>query len=154
MLHLEIDQQTKAAWEERLLNLQNSYKESLTALENSEAINYKRGIAESCKNLGYCYWRFSDFSLSLSHSLRAIKIFQNLNDLKGEADTLNNIGAVYMFQNDNEKRLEVNLRCKKIREKIGDLEGVSSSEGNIGETYFEMGAVSYTHLTLPTTPYV
>ncbi len=139
MLHLEIDQQTKAAWEERLLNLQNSYKESLTALENSEAINYKRGIAESCKNLGYCYWRFSDFSLSLSHSLRAIKIFQNLNDLKGEADTLNNIGAVYMFQNDNEKRLEVNLRCKKIREKIGDLEGVSSSEGNIGETYFEMG---------------
>jgi len=139
MLHLEIDQQNKAAWEERLLNLQNSYKESLTALENSEAINYKKGIAESCKNLGYCYWRFSDFSLSLSHSLRAIEIFQNLNDLKDEADTLNNIGAVYMFQNDNEKRLEVNLRCKKIREKIGDLEGVSSSEGNIGETYFEMG---------------
>lgn len=139
MLHLEIDQQTTAAWEERLLNLQNSYKESLTALENSEAINYKKGIAESCKNLGYCYWRFSDFSLSLSHSLRAIEIFQNLNDLKGEADTLNNIGAVYMFQNDNEKRLEVNIRCKKIREKIGDLEGVSSSEGNIGETYFEMG---------------
>lgn len=139
MLHLEIDQQNKAAWEERLLNLQNSYKESLTALGNSEAINYKKGIAESCKNLGYCYWRFSDFSLSLSHSLRAIEIFQNLNDLKGEADTLNNIGAVYMFQNDNEKRLEVNLRCKKIREKIGDLEGVSSSEGNIGETYFEMG---------------
>ena len=139
MLHIEIDQQNKAAWEERLLNLQNSYKESLNALENSEAINYKKGIAESCKNLGYCYWRFSDFSLSLSHSLRAIEIFQNLNDLKGEADTLNNIGAVYMFQNDNEKRLEVNLRCKKIREKIGDLEGVSSSEGNIGETYFEMG---------------
>lgn len=139
MLHLEIDQQNKAAWEERLLSLQNSYKLSLTALENSEAINYKKGIAESCKNLGYCYWRFSDFSLSLSHSLRAIEIFQNLNDLKGEADTLNNIGAVYMFQNDHEKRLEVNLRCKNIREKIGDLEGVSSSEGNIGETYFEMG---------------
>lgn len=139
MSHLEIDQQAKDAWEERLLNLQKSYKESLSALEKSEAINYKKGIAESCKNLGYCYWRFSDFSLSLSHSLRAIQIFQNLGDLKGEADTLNNIGAVYMFQNDNEKRLEVNIKCKQIREKIGDLEGVSSSEGNIGETYFEMG---------------
>ncbi len=138
MANIQIDSRALEAWNERLLDLQKAYRESLDILEVSESINYKKGIAESCKILGYCYWRFSDFSLSLSHSLRAIKIFQQLNDKKGEADTLNNIGAVYMFQNEHQKRLEVNVQCKLLREQIGDLEGVISSEGNIGETYFEM----------------
>lgn len=135
----EIDHKNLEAWNQRLFDLQTSYSEALSILETAEAMNYQKGIAESCKTLGYCFWRFSDFSLSLSHSLRAIKIFQKLKDKKGEADTLNNIGAVYMFQNDNKKRLEVNLKCKELRAEIGDLEGVISSEGNIGETYFEMG---------------
>lgn len=139
MQNHEIDIRNAKAWDERLFDLQNSYAEALKTLEFSESVRYPNGIAESCKTLGYCFWRFSDFSLSLSHSLRAIKIFQKLKNKKGEADTLNNIGAVYMFQNDHEKRLEVNIKCKELREEIGDLEGVISSEGNIGETYFEMG---------------
>ena len=139
MTNTEIDILNKEAWSMRLLDIQTSYKNALEILSSSEARDYKKGIADSCKVLGYCFWRFSDYSLSLSHSLRALEIYKNLNDLKNEADTLNNIGAVYMFQNDNEKRLEVNLKCKEIRIQVGDLEGVSSSEGNIGETYLEMG---------------
>lgn len=139
MQQTEIDHRNRLAWNNRLYDLQNAYAEALNTLELAQAIQYQKGIAESCKILGYCYWRFSDFSLSLSHSLQAIKIFQKIKDRKGEADTLNNIGAVYMFQNDHEKRLEVNLKCKALREEIGDFEGVVSSEGNIGETYFEMG---------------
>ncbi|MEZ4936621.1 MAG: tetratricopeptide repeat protein [Crocinitomicaceae bacterium] len=100
---------------------------------------YQKGVADCCRILGYCYWRFSDYSLSLSQSLKGLEIYQRIGDIQGEADILNNIGAVYMFQNDNEKRLEVNLRCKELRGLIGDLEGVASSEGNIGETYLEMG---------------
>lgn len=139
MKYTEVDQRNEQAWQERLLDLRSSYESALNLLEWSEYRSYKKGIADACRTLSYCYWRFSDFSLSLSHSLRALKLYQQLGDKRGEADTLNNIGAVYMFQNDNEKRLEVNLQCKAIREEIGDLEGVTSSEGNIGETYFEMG---------------
>ena len=135
----EIDILNLKAWEDRLNNIQSSYKNSLEILALSESRIYKKGIADSCKTLGYCFWRFSDYSLSLAHSLRALKIYKQLNDLKNEADTLNSIGAVYMFQNDNQKRLEVNLKCKEIRQQVGDLEGVASSEGNIGETYLEMG---------------
>jgi tetratricopeptide (TPR) repeat protein len=140
MTENEIDVLNNEAWELRLYNLQESYSKSLNLVELSESKNYAKGIADSCKTLGYCYWRFSDYSLSLSHSLRALDIYRKLRDKLGEADTLNSVGAVYMFQNDNEKRLEVNLLCKKIRSEVGDLEGVASSEGNIGETYFEMGA--------------
>ena len=139
MTHQEIDQLTEKAWQTRLLDLQQAYKDALRLIEWSESIRYKKGTADSCKILGYCYWRFSDYSLSLSHSLEAMKIYEKLGDRRGEADTLNNIGAVYMFQDDNQKRLEVNIKCKKIRQEIGDLEGVSSSEGNIGETYLAMG---------------
>lgn len=139
MTNHEIDQLNLKAWEDRLLDVQQAYMEALKLLEWSESINYPKGVADSCKVLGYCFWRFSDFSLSLSHSLKALKIYERIGDRKSEADTLNNIGAVYMFQNDNKKRLEVNLKCKQLRQEVGDLEGVSSSEGNIGETYFEMG---------------
>ncbi|MCH2225631.1 MAG: tetratricopeptide repeat protein [Crocinitomicaceae bacterium] len=139
MTHIEIDNLAEQAWNLRLSKIQIAYQSGLSLIEISESMNYLKGIADSCKTLGYCYWRFSDYSLSLAHSLRAIDIYRQLGDKSGEADTLNNIGAVYMFQNDHEKRLEVNIRCKQIRSEIGDLEGATSSEGNIGETYLEMG---------------
>lgn len=135
----EFDKETEKVWELRLSDIQSAYTKALDLLEQSERQDYKKGIADCCKILGYCFWRFSDYSLSLSHSLRGIDIYQKIGDIDGEANILNNIGAVYMFQNDNEKRLEVNLRCQELRRQIGDLEAISSSEGNIGETYFEMG---------------
>ena len=142
MTNFDIDRLNSDAWEQRELDLQYSYKNGLELLTLSEARDYDRGIADASKTLGYCFWRFSNFSLSLHHSLKALKIYKSSGDLKSEADTLNNIGAVYMFQNDNVKRLDVNLKCKEIRQQAGDLEGVTSSEGNIGETYFEMGDYS------------
>lgn len=139
MSDIELYDLAEKSWTLRLSNLQEAFRNALEVLDKAESRNYKKGIASSCKTLGYCYWRFSDYSLSLTHSLRALDIYKQLGDKKGESDTLNNIGAVYMFQEDHVKRLEVNLRCKDLRSEIGDLEGVASSEGNIGETYFEMG---------------
>lgn len=139
MTQEQFDKATRKTWELRLSDIQSAYTKALNLLEQTELKGYKKGQADCCRILGYCYWRFSDYSLSLSHSLKGLEIYQKLGDKEGEADILNNIGAVYMFQNDNEKRLEVNLRCQAIRREIGDLEAVSSSEGNIGETYFEMG---------------
>jgi serine phosphatase RsbU (regulator of sigma subunit) len=135
----EIDELNTSAWEKRRASLRESFDLAMKAKDAAEIIEYTKGIADSSKALGYCYWRFSDYSLSLTHSLKALKIYIELNLQKDEADTLNSIGAVYMFQKDHAKRLECNLRCLKIRENVGDEEGVSGSQNNIGETYFEMG---------------
>ncbi len=135
----EIDRLNNEAWEKRRTNLRESFDLGMKAKGASEALEYQKGIADSSKALGYCYWRFSDYSLSLTNSLRALKIYKELNAQKDEADTLNSIGAVYMFQKDHRNRLECNLRCLKIRQDVGDLEGVAGSQNNIGETYFEMG---------------
>ncbi len=136
---LEIDKQNTIAWDTRRADLRYSFDIGVKTNEASELLKYSKGLADSSKVLGYCYWRFSDYSLSLTHSLKALKIYKELNLLKDEADTLNSIGAVYMFQGENQKRLECNFQCLEIRKKVKDLEGVAGSQNNIGETYFEMG---------------
>jgi len=134
-----IDTRNEAAWLNRRKDLRAAFDSGLKLKEASTQMEYRKGLADSSKVLGYCYWRFADYSLSLSHSLDAIKIYQETGDKKGEADTLNSIGAVYMFQKDHQRRLECNMKCYAIRTEIGDLEGAAGSENNIGETYMEMG---------------
>lgn len=136
---VEIDNLNEKAWEMRRADLRESFNLGMKAKEASEALEYSKGVADSCKVLGYCYWRFSDYSASLSNSLNALKIYTQRNSLKDLADTLNSIGAVYMFQGEHTKRLECNLECLRIRQEVGDKEGVAGSQNNIGETYFEMG---------------
>ncbi len=135
----EINQLNQKAWDIRVSDLRTSWKLSNDAERHSINNAYQKGIAESSRNLGYCLWRFGDYSQSLEKSMIALDIFRSFKDKKGEADTLNSIGAVYMYQGDNDNRLKCNQLCLQIRTDIGDKEGVASSEGNIGETHMEMG---------------
>ncbi|MBA3971322.1 MAG: hypothetical protein H0X46_04140, partial [Bacteroidetes bacterium] len=114
----QIDEINKSAWDNRRIDLRQSFDFAMKTKEASSALKYSKGLADSSKVLGYCYWRFSDYSQSLSNSLTALKIYKGLNAQKDEADTLNSIGAVYMFQNENIKRLECNLQCLKIRQDV------------------------------------
>ena len=135
----EIDELNFNAWEQRRVDLRQSYDLVIKVREAAQVIDYQKGIADSSRTLGYCYWRFSDYSLSLSNSLQALKFYRSIKDKKNEAETLNSIGTVYMFQKEHQKRLDCNLRCLKIREEVNDHDGIAGSQNNIGETYFEMG---------------
>jgi len=134
-----IDSLNEKSWQIRTKDLKECLKMSKETLAASEQENYLKGIAEAKRNLGYCYWRMSDYDKSLSYTLDAIDLFKKINDKKGLADALNNLGAVYMFQKKHQKRLETNLECLSIRKEINDHEGIASSMNNIGETYMEMG---------------
>lgn len=135
----DIDELNHKAWDIRRSDLRTSWQLANDTERFSLANNYTKGIAESSRTLGYCLWRFGDYSQSLEKSMIALDFFRSLKDKKGEADTLNSIGAVYMYQGDNENRLKCNQLCYKIRLEIGDKEGSAGSENNIGETYMEMG---------------
>ncbi|MEW6773438.1 MAG: tetratricopeptide repeat protein [Bacteroidota bacterium] len=134
----EIDEWNQKAWDIRISQLKECINISNNALASASVIQYEKGIADAERNLGYCFWRMSDYDSSLQHTLKAIDLYQKLNDKKGTADALNNLGAVYMFQKQHHKRLEINLECLKIRTEIDDSDGISSSMNNIGETYMEM----------------
>jgi serine phosphatase RsbU (regulator of sigma subunit) len=126
-------------WENRRSDLNTAAARGRELLGICEVHQFVQGIAHSHKILGYCFWRFSDFSKSLDHSLKALSLFREIKDLRGEADALNNLGAVYMFHKNHEKRLECNLKCLEIRKELGNADDISGSMNNIGETYFEMG---------------
>lgn len=135
----DIDELNQRAWDVRRSDLRTSWQLA-NDTERFSIINaYNKGIAESARTLGYCLWRFGDYSQSLEKSMTALDIFRTLKDKKGEADTLNSVGAVYMYQGDNENRLKCNQLCLQLRSEIKDLEGVAGSENNVGETFMEMG---------------
>jgi serine phosphatase RsbU (regulator of sigma subunit) len=127
------------AWLERRSDLRQSFHVAKQILTDFEGTKESNVIAECHKILGYCYWRFSDYTLSMEHSLLALEFYRSVQDLRGEADTLNNLGAVYMFQKNHEKRLDCNLKCLALRVRLGHADDISGSMNNIGETYFEMG---------------
>lgn len=135
MIQEEIDR----SWNERRSDMRGAFHRASKWLPVCESEGNSKLIADCHKILGYCYWRFSDFSLSLEHSLRALFYYQENGDLRGEADTLNSLGAVYMFNKEHQKRLECNLKCLEIRMQLGNADDISGSMNNIGETYLEMG---------------
>lgn len=138
----ELQAELANLWDNRRSDLNTAAARGRELLGICEVHQFVPGVAHSHKILGYCFWRFSDFSKSLEHSLKALNLFRELKDLRGEADALNNLGAVYMFHKNHEKRLECNLKCLEIRKRLGDPDDISGSMNNIGETYFEMGNLS------------
>ena len=75
--------------------------------------------------------------------------------------SLNNIGLVHATRGDYDKALDYYARSLAIHEELGDKRAMGIILGNIGTVYVSRGdsgkalePVSYTHLPLPTTPYV
>jgi serine phosphatase RsbU (regulator of sigma subunit) len=139
MTETEIEETLDRAWNGRRSDMRGAFHEATSLLSFCETNGFEKSLADCHKILGYCYWRFSDFSASMEHSLEALTYFQTTNDLRGEADTLNSLGAVYMFEKEHQKRLECNLKCLEIRKILGNPDDISGSMNNIGETYLEMG---------------
>lgn len=131
-----ISEQLSEAWNQRRSDMRGVFHAASALLQESLT---QEETAHCHKILGYCYWRFSEFSLSMEHSLKALEFFQSTGDLRGEADTLNSLGAVYMFQKQHDKRLECNLKCLEIRQQLGNADDISGSMNNIGETFLEAG---------------
>ena len=60
------------------------------------------------------------------------------------------LGIAYYNLGDFRKAIEYHERHLKISKEVGDRAGEGRAYGNLGNAYNSLGAVSYTHLTLPT----
>lgn len=135
----QIDELNLNAWELRRTDVNETYRLAEEALRLSQENGYKKGIAESLRSLGFCYWQFSDYPSALEKSQDALTLFRELKDKKGQADTVSSLGAVYAFMGDNENRLRYNLDCLQLRKDINDKEGELTTLNNIGDTYMTLG---------------
>lgn len=108
------------------------------SLKIANAINYKKGIAESYRMMGIAYNYANKKNLALNAHFKAITIFKKINDIKGEAQVLNNIGNIYNQYN-NTKALEYYHKTLKIAENQKIKELIAGSYLNIGTIYFKNG---------------
>jgi tetratricopeptide (TPR) repeat protein len=108
---------------------------SQEAIDLSNRLFYRKGLALALKNIGLAYYVKSDYSSVLSYWQKSLEEYQNIGDNYGIGNLLNNIGAVYYNLGDNPKALEYYLESLKVSEKEGNQLRILTALTNIGAVY-------------------
>lgn len=106
------------------------------ALDLSEKINYKKGLATTYLYLGYFAEDKGDSEKALKEYFASLKIELERADKKGIANAYNNIGTVYKELGNYPEALKNYFACLKIYEATFDKKGISISFNNIGIVYY------------------
>lgn len=108
------------------------------ALQLSEKLNFKKGIAGAHGELGYAYSVKGEFQKSFDHFRKGIAQNRAMGDSIGLVSQLNDMGTTYKSQSKYGQALELYFESLAICEEIGLDRGISATLGNIGLCYFEM----------------
>ena len=112
---------------------------STAALQLSQKLNFKNGIASSYHNIGLVYYYQGDYPKALDCYLKALKMAEELGDKEGIANRLGNIGLVYSNQGDYPKALDYCLKALKMANELGDKKNIAIWLGSIGSGYSKQG---------------
>ncbi len=122
------------------------------ALEISLKIKYKKGIADSYRNLGSIYSYFGSFYLTVDNLQRAIAGYEELNDSSGLANCYISLGHSYRYLKNIQKEIEYHKLSFEIHSRLGNPERIGVTAHNLGESYFnnhELGkAINLTTLAI------
>jgi len=102
------------------------------ALNLSEKLDFKRGIAKALHNIGIVYYNTGNFDSALIYFSSSVKVKQFIGDKKGMASSYNNIGAIYDYKGDYNKAITHYISSLKINEELHNDEGALSAANNIG----------------------
>lgn len=105
------------------------------AIEFSEKINYKKGLAQSFNMKGILFWFQGNYPNALDFQYKALKISEEIGDKARIAGSLNNIGSIFHEQGDLNKALEDQLKALKIYEEIGAKHDIANLYNNIAVIY-------------------
>nr|AUN35667.1 adenylate cyclase [uncultured bacterium] len=126
---------TELAYEYHKADPEEGVKISQQALQLSENLQWKRGIALACNRMGLCFWAKADYPQALELQFRSLSLFEETHDKAGMAIVLGNIGLVYYGQGDNEQALEYHFKALKLNKELGDNSGIARNLGNLGLAY-------------------
>jgi tetratricopeptide (TPR) repeat protein len=105
------------------------------AIQLSEKLNWKKGLALSLNTIGIIYWYQGDYPKALDYEYRVLKLGEETGDKKRIAGSLNNIGSIYHEQGDLDKALEDQHKALKIYEGINAKPDIANLFNNIGVIY-------------------
>ena len=109
------------------------------ALQLAKKLNYKRGIANCCNNLGNVLYKQGNYSEALKNHFLSLKISEELGDKKGTARSFGNLGVIYTNQENYSEAIKFYEASLKIKKEINDKKGIAATNNNLGALYFNKG---------------
>jgi serine phosphatase RsbU (regulator of sigma subunit)/putative methionine-R-sulfoxide reductase with GAF domain len=135
---LEIDNLNKEAWS---INRKDAYKSielSSQALEKSQKINYKKGIALAYKTLGTASIWISKNEEALRNCFDAITIFKEIGDKVNEAETNYYVGASFSYVSDYPSAIKYYNECYNINRSNDNEIGMADGLNGLGTVYYSI----------------
>lgn len=134
-----IDALNKAAYQIRNSNPEQGYLYANQALQLAQKTHYKKGEAESFRQIGLSFKVRGDYDKAMNYYLKSLEKFKALNDKLGMGEAINNIGNIYKRNNKLKTALDYFIRAMKLREEIGYKRGMGISYTNVGQIYAMQG---------------
>lgn len=106
------------------------------AMELSLKIDYKRGIAESYRNLGSIYSYYGSYYLTVFNMQKAIDGYKELNDSIGLANCYISMGHMYRYLRNIPQEIAYHKLSFEIHSRLGNRERIGVTAHNLGESYF------------------
>lgn len=141
VLNNSIDDTTKVntlnaiAEENVYIDHEKIYDYAQQALEISEDIGYKKGIAQSFNNLGTYYRTKGIYDESIDYYFSALEIMEELDDINGIARCYNLIGILYYYLGNYHLSLEYYMMALDINQQQNDKKWIAGNSNNIGMIY-------------------
>jgi len=120
-------------------NFDSSIYYAQKALQLSQALNYKRGIAESWRGIGVANMYGGDRNIAKQYMLKASNLFTSLADENGMAATWNNLGVLHNRIANYSAALTYFDSALVMFRKLANKEGQGSVLNYIGINYQQQG---------------
>jgi len=107
------------------------------ALSIAEKTGYLKGKAEALGNLGWVFYRKTDFVNTLHYSIEALKIAEQIGYKAEMARSMNNIAAVSFEQKQYDKAISEFKKALIMSRNANDGKSVGRSLNNIAYVYYQ-----------------
>ena len=119
------------------------YDTSITYSKNAESLaeklNYQKGIASACRNIGIAYAQEGDLSKALEYFLKGLTTNKQAGNKSGIANSLSDIGNIYAYEVNYPKALQYDSMALAINIEMGNKNSIASAHTNMGLIYMYQG---------------
>jgi len=135
----KIDLLNSQAWQVRVDNSHLALALSKEAVELSKVANYKKGLAEGLRTLGFSYIRLSKNNEAWQTLQQALPLLESLNDFDGQSDVYQFYGIIERSFGNYEASLNFLFKSLELRKHTGNSEGEALALYHLGVTYKYLG---------------
>ncbi len=127
----------EAGYDYWVIDASKSERYGKEALELSEKLNFKPGVAMANRVIGVSHWARGNFYQALTHLFTSRDQYKQLRDLLGEGNTTLNIGLVYSDQRYYKEALNHFFQAEKIFKYLKRDDRLATTYSKIGTVYID-----------------